>query len=270
LGKTLQKGGFRAALFRCAPDDHVYYFNNTVRRVVMRAFIPFALIPLSACSQASADAAGSATFDARDFDSVALLGPDSVRVEPGSNFSVRATGPQSALDRLAIRVEQGTLKVDRKRDHGWSLNWRKENGQVKVVVTMPLIRRANLSGAGDLDLLAPTVGDRFTAGLSGAGNLSIMAAAARDIDISLSGSGDVTLKGKAAQLSASVSGSGNVDADALPVRTAQLNLSGVGNINARASDRVIGGLSGVGNIHVVGGARCDIRKSGVGDVSCAP
>lgn len=235
----------------------------------MRAFFPASLLAMTACAQGPATAA-TANFNLRDFDQVALQGPDSVRVIAGSTFSVVAEGPQDALDKLDIRVAQGLLKISRKPEKGWSWDWSRNKMRAQVTVTLPMIRAASLSGAGDLDVNAPLTGARFVANLSGAGDLKVQNASVRVMEVRLSGAGNITLNGTADQLTAGVSGSGNVDARGLTARSAQLNVSGVGNINARVSESVSGGVSGVGNVSVMGGARCDLRKSGVGSVHCAP
>lgn len=235
----------------------------------MRAFLPVSLMAMTACAQGPANAA-TANFNVRDFDQVALQGPDSIHVIPGNAFSVTAEGPQEALDKLNIRVEQGVLKVSRKEEKGWNWGGWRNKARALVTVTLPAIRAASLSGAGDLDVSAPVKGDHFTASLSGAGDLKIRNAAVHVMDVRLSGAGNISLIGTADQLAAGVSGSGNVEARSLAARTAQLSVSGVGNINARVSEIATGGVSGVGNVSVVGGARCDLKKSGVGSVHCAP
>lgn len=235
----------------------------------MRVLFLSGLLALAACSQAPADAA-TAKFPLANFDQVALQGPDSVRVVGGSAFAVETDGPQEALDQLDLRVEQGTLKVRRKQDKDWHWDWRRSKARAQITVTLPVIRGASLSGAGDLDVRAPTAKDQFVASLSGAGDLRVANAGARMVEIRLSGAGNIRLDGAADQLVAGVSGSGNVDARGLATRTARLNVSGVGNIHARVSESVTGGVSGVGNVDVVGGARCTLSKSGVGSVHCAP
>ncbi|MFM7029046.1 MAG: head GIN domain-containing protein [Chakrabartia sp.] len=240
----------------------------------MRFLIPLTLIVLSGCGQASADAAGQsageARFDVSNFDGVALLGPDNVRVLPGASFSVRATGPKAVLDTLVIHVDHGILKVDRKRPSGWLSVSEKQKGKAEVIVTMPLIRSAALSGAGALTIAAPTAPDQFAANLSGAGDLTVQDAASKRVAAHLSGSGDIVLRGATDMLAADLSGSGDINASGLPVRLADLRLSGVGDIRAQVHERAQGSLSGVGDIEVRGGAQCALRKSGVGAVNCAP
>ena len=68
-------------------------------------------------------------------------------------------------------------------------------GKVKIYITMPTLTKASLSGSGDMrttnrfDNL-----DNLEVGISGSGNLTL-AASAKSIDARMSGSGSVVLAG---------------------------------------------------------------------------
>ncbi len=233
----------------------------------MRILFLSSLTALAACSQAPA-LASTASFDLSNFDQVALMGPDSIRILPGPRFAVTAEGPQEALDQLDLRVEHGVLKLGRKPRKGW--HWDTNKGSVHITITMPVVHGVALSGAGDADVLAPIKGERFVADVSGAGDLKIQSASVQALEVHISGTGDVSLSGEADQVTLAVSGTGDVDARNLNARLARLDVSGVGDIRAHVSERVTGGISGVGDIDVTGGARCDMSSSGAGAVHCAP
>lgn len=235
----------------------------------MRLTVLFPAFLLSACLSPASQAEQNKTLPMalNGFQSVSLMGPDDVHVTVGQSFSVRATGPAQALDRLDIRVENGDLKVSRKPDRGDWARGSKE-GKVRIDVTMPEISGAALSGAGDLRVENAQTPGAFSGSLSGAGDLRVTGLQAQSVSMSLSGSGDVRIAGVAQALKARLSGSGDVDVRDLPVKTVALSLSGVGDLQARVSDRAEGSLSGVGDIEVIGGAVCAIHKTGVGSVHC--
>lgn len=233
----------------------------------MRLVFLSSLTALAACSQAPA-LATTASFDLSNFDQVDLMGPDSIRVLPGPRFAVTAEGPQATLDQLDLRVEHGVLKVGRMAKKGW--HWNTNKAAVHITITMPVVHGVTLSGAGDVDVLAPVKGDRFVADVSGTGDLKIQSASVQAVEVHISGTGDVSLSGDADQLTLGVSGTGDVDARNLNARLARLDVSGVGDIRAHVSERVTGGISGVGDIDVTGGAQCDMSSSGAGAVHCAP
>jgi len=84
--------------------------------------------------------------------------------------------------------------------------------------------------------------------------------------IQLTGSGDVTLTGSAAELSVDLEGSGSVDAEELEAQDAVVNLSGSGEVDVAARDSLSVDLSGSGQVTYSGDPSTDVRVSGSGDV----
>lgn len=208
------------------------------------------------------------SFALVDFDRVTLGGSDNVKIVYGRNFAISATGPADVLDRLDVRKDGATLLITRKKQDGWKIGWNKKTSSATVTVTMPLLRAAMLSGAGNMTIATATPEDAFAATLSGSGDLSVDNSRAKAVDLSLTGAGNMTLRGTADTINARLTGSGNMDTVALSARDVTVGLSGAGNISASASESASGTLSGVGNIDIAGAARCAVRKSGVGHVRC--
>jgi hypothetical protein len=227
-------------------------------------------ITLGGCSRSQAEQGPeeTRTFALRDFDQVTLSGADDVKVIYGRDFAVAATGAPDALDRLDIRTEGATLLVAQKDKKGWQIGWDQKKSSTLVTVTLPLIRAATLSGAGDLNVASATAQDAFTARLSGSGNLAVENSSAKAVDLTLTGAGNMKLRGVADSVKAQLTGSGSIDAVALTAREVTVGLTGAGNISASASELATGTLSGVGNVDIAGAARCAVRKTGVGDVRC--
>ena len=227
-------------------------------------------LTLGGCSRSPAEQGReeTRTFALRDFDQVTLSGADDVNVIYGRDFAVAATGAPDALDRLDIRTDGTTLILAQKEDKGWTIGWDRKDASTLVTVTLPLIRAATLSGAGDLNVASATPEDAFAARLSGSGNLTVENSRAKAVDLSLTGAGSMKLRGVADRVKAQLTGSGNIDAVALTAREVTVGLTGAGNISASASELATGTLSGVGNVDIVGPGRCAVRKTGVGDVRC--
>lgn len=229
-----------------------------------------ASLTVGACGRSQADPGPDTTrkFALRDFDQVTLGGSDDVKVLYGRDFAVSATGPKEAVDALDIRQDGSTLLVTRLEEKGWKIGWDKRNATALVTVTMPLIRSAALSGAGDMTIASATPEDRFDAKLSGPGSMVIENSRAKAVDLSLTGAGNLKARGAADTLNAHLSGSGSMDAVALAAREVTVRLTGAGSITARASELATGTHSGVGNVDIAGTARCAVRKTGVGEVRC--
>lgn len=206
------------------------------------------------------------SFNLSGFERVALKGSDDVRVVAGPAFAVTATGSDHVLERLDIRVEDGTLVVSRKRRSDWSMGWSHDKGAL-VTVTMPLIRGASLAGSGDLNV-ETTADDKFEGDLAGSGDLTVENINAAETEFSLAGSGDVRAKGTTKRLALSIAGSGGIDASALTSETAQVSIAGSGDISLRASQSVDGSIIGSGDVRVDGTRNCTVSKLGSGDVIC--
>lgn len=208
---------------------------------------------LSACGHAESNATESSAtttkqFALTDFDQVALRGSDDVDVVVGKGFSVSATGPQSVVDRLEIVVEGGVLKVGRKKDSSWHMNW-SDKGHAKVTVTMPAIRGAKLAGSGDMEVDRAEA-DAFDASVAGSGNLKIGSVQAKTVDLNVAGSGNLDISGQTTSASLSSAGSGEIVAKGLKAETADVSVAGSGNVDISGTDK------------------CKISKLGSGDVTC--
>ncbi|SFS03434.1 head GIN domain-containing protein [Sphingomonas jatrophae] len=243
--------------------------------MIARLTAAAALLLVAACSSGGSDATGTpanaqtlgpdATRDypLNGFDRVELAGIDAVSVRTGPGFAVRAQGPQGVLDRLDIRVQNGTLKVGRRSD---SLDWGGERSAAKVVVTLPKLAGATVSGSGDMDADRAD-GDRFEAAVAGSGDLTVRIEA-KEAVLSIAGSGNLTARGKIANGTYSVAGSGELDADDLEAGTIRASVAGSGDISAKATGSAAVSIIGSGDVAVGGGARCTVNKVGSGDAKC--
>lgn len=116
-----------------------------------------------------------------------------------------------------------------------------------VEVELPDLHSIELIGSGDLDCRCE-------------GDLG-------RLNVSLVGSGDVSLKGRLQTLNVELAGSGDVDASDLSVPNANLRLTGSGDITACVTEAVKVSLSGSGDIIVSGRPHGrETRVSGSGEV----
>ena len=215
----------------------------------------------------TAPAGPSATrsFTVGPFNAVSLEGSGDVRVVRGSALSVTATGSQRVLDRLNIRVERDTLKIDRKSDRmSWS--WNSDSGAV-ITVTMPAIKAASVGGSGNM-VVDRADGDSFSAAVEGSGNLKIASVAVKRAELAASGSGSLTIAGTATASAMAVDGSGNIDARGLSSNQATIAADGSGDVNATVSGRATIAVNGSGNVDVAGTDNCTIAAEGSGDARC--
>ncbi|MEP9359152.1 head GIN domain-containing protein [Sphingomonas sp. KR3-1] len=242
----------------------------------MRALFALALVPLMATTgcHASWEKEGKAvppsgtgvsrSFAASGFTKVDLRGPDDVDVKNGAQFAVTAEGDAATLDKLEIQVVDGTLRVGRKDQHGWSSS---SDRGVKVHVTLPTLNGATIGGSGDLSV-DKAQGD-FSGAVAGSGNLSIAALTASNADLSIAGSGDIKVAGSGGALKVSIAGSGDVDASKYSAAGGSVSIAGSGSLNGVMKGDVSVSLIGSGDVTLTGGAKCAVTSLGSGEAHCS-
>jgi hypothetical protein len=237
----------------------------------MRMLLIVALLPLAACQsnwekqgQAAQASGGGASrsFAASDFTGVDVRGSDDVDVKTGQKFAVTAEGDPKVLDKLDIRVVDGTLRVGRKDD-----KWFGNDHGARVHVVMPKLTAAAVSGSGNLT--ADRAEGDFDGAISGSGNLSIADLRAGSADLSIAGSGDLTVAGSASKLSASIAGSGDIDAKRLPTSSADVSIAGSGNVLGTVKGPASVSIVGSGDAELGGGAKCSVSAIGSGEARCS-
>ncbi len=187
------------------------------------------------------------SYDASGFTKIELRGPDDIDVTNGAQFAVSAEGDTAALDQLVVRVENGTLLVSRKDRHGFSWGNHEDHG-VKVRVTLPSLTAVNLTGTGDID---------------------IAALAATDADLSITGTGNITVAGSGNRLNASIRGTGDIDAAKFAAKSASISILGPGSMKGNVSGGASISIAGPGDVDLTGGAKCAISATGPGEAHCS-
>ena len=223
----------------------------------MHRFLPLALLAVAGTAIAQP---ADRRFDARGFNAVDLASSDTVRIVPGTAFSVCAGGDPRAVASLAIDVRGGTLHVSR-------TTGRHDDRGAIVTVMMPALRAITLSGSGAIEA-GGAGGEAITARLSGSGQVRLPDLHARYARLILDGSGSITASGRADRVSVDLGGSGRVEASELATPTLAVDLGGSGSVSAAASSAASIKADGSGSVRVSGHPACAVTKSGIARVTC--
>jgi len=213
----------------------------------MRRWIIVAGLALTACgggASAPAKTERAQLPELRDFDAIALDSDDSVEVRRGDDYAVRIEGPAGLRDRLTIRRDGTVLRIGRKPQEIWAI----DREAARIVVTMPAIRAATLSGSGDLTI--DQAGDPFAATLNGSGDMTIGQLQGDRASLTISGTGTIAAAGSVRTLSLTTTGSGDIDARQVQAGEATLSVTGSGSATLGP------------------GARCTIHRVGTGEAHC--
>jgi hypothetical protein len=200
------------------------------------------------------------TMNVADFKGFGLAFSGNVYVQQGSKQSVTVEGQQNIIDNIVTVVENGYWKI--RFDKNVS-NYDKLN----VYITVPTLNAANLSGSGNIkgQNTFKDLGD-LEVHLSGSGNINL-SFEGQKVDTKVSGSGDIALSGKATAINLAISGSGDIYAKDLAVDSAQVQISGSGDANVNAKNDLNVRVSGSGDVFYRGRPRLNSKVSGSGEVS---
>jgi hypothetical protein len=191
-------------------------------------------------------------------------------LKQGNTNSVELVGDPEVLEKIETKVEGGKLSIGKENNDSW-FNWRDwsdDDDKITAYVTMKEIDGIYVSGSGDLIAETKLTGDDMELKVSGSGNLTAEIDA-ENVDADVSGSGDLSLKGKMRSLDSGISGSGKVVFDGAVLEYVETSISGSGKFEASGSAREIKStISGSGRVYaselVVD--RCNVRISGSGSV----
>ena len=182
------------------------------------------------------------TVDVDGVRSVRLALPGELVVERGAAPLV-IEGDDNLVGRVEAEVEDGALAV------------RAPEG-VRLRPDRPFRFRV---GVDRLEGLA----------IAGSGGARASDVAADVLEVSIAGSGDVTLDGRVGRLAVRIAGSGDVDAADLAADEAEVRISGSGDVELRAEKTLDVRISGSGDVRYHGSAEVSRRVSGSGDVERA-
>jgi hypothetical protein len=201
--------------------------------------IALALTTALAATPALADeqARTAAAFTAID-----LRGPISIEVQAGKPQAISVRGSQKFIGMLVTEVVNGELRIYlRDKDV------KRMNGEPRVIVTVPDLRRFSMEGAGET-VLRDITGERF--------------------DLNYRGAGSLEIAGKVKQLTLQAQGVGEVDARRLLAQDADVNFQGIGSVEIYASNRLDARVQGMGELSYYGHPKTVNKSvSGIGSVN---
>lgn len=156
--------------------------------------------------------------------------------------------------RLAIRIQDGT---------------RIKPTQYVIEGSSKTLKYLKTSGPMDFEAQNAFSEDQLEIKISGSGDLVFEDLDCKNLTSKVSGSGDITLKGKADEARYSVSGSGDIKAYDLSVNDLSCSVSGSGDARVYAKDNMNLSVSGSGDIRYKGPANVNKSKSGSGSIQGA-
>jgi len=135
----------------------------------------------------------------------------------------------------------------------------------RIYIYAPYLHSASFSGTVDVGAWDAIHTQDFTINIAGTANLAVPLDVV-SLDVAVAGASNLELLGTADTVNISVSGAGDISAFDLQAKNVEISMSGTGNVDISASDSLDITLSGVGRVRYIGSPTVTQQISGLGSV----
>lgn len=249
---------------------------------LVTALALLSLMALTSCDQALICTPGEGALETRtmtidDFNGITLASNATVYLTQDSVQSVSITAQSNLIDILKTDVSNQIWKID---FQGCITDYE----DIEIHISAPDLRQVKISGAGDIigqtpfdvddmdliisgsgDIAMEVMADHVLAKISGSGNIGM------DMDVTsleskINGAGDLSFTGVAQSHDASISGSGSIKAFDLASDAVTVSVSGAGNTEVSAAQTLDVSINGSGNVSYKGSPSLNVSIKGAGKV----
>lgn len=202
------------------------------------------------------------TRSVSDFDSVRFGAYGELTIRPGATESLVIEADDNLMPYLKTEVRGGRLEIS---VTGANLSFNTSR-PIRYTLTVKSLKELIHSGAGNVEA-AGLSGDDLNVQLTGAGNVTLTELTlTNELTARLSGAGNLTVAGTAARQDVELSGFGEYRGGDLKTGSADIRLSGAGSGTVWATEQLNATLSGAGSVRYYGQPAVDKRISGVGNI----
>ncbi|NND31412.1 MAG: DUF2807 domain-containing protein [Saprospiraceae bacterium] len=198
------------------------------------------------------------SFRIDDVHSIDLRMDAIVFLTQGDDREVVISGQANIIDEIDFRVRNRELVID---NHRCIRNF----DEIQIFITVPDIRELSIAGSGKISSQNQLNVNDLQLSISGSGDMDLDIVG-DDVSGRISGSGSMKLSGLIDDLNFTVSGSGTLRAFDLESQTANVTISGSGDVEITVIEALDVRISGSGNVYFRGDPIIDSRISGSGRV----
>lgn len=215
-------------------------------------------------SCASISGNGNVRDENRDIAAIQTVktsGSIDVEIKDGNDYSMVVENDENLIPYVITDVSNGVLNIHYK--NGYSVM----NDHAKVIVTVPALNKLVTSGSGDIssDGIIKSNG-QMEISSSGSGDVSV-GVDAPSVKVTGSGSGNISLSGRTKGFDCKISGSGDVRCENLKSENAVILVSGSSDVHVFASVSLKVNISGSGDVTYSGNPTSpEIHIAGSGTV----
>jgi hypothetical protein len=181
-----------------------------------------------------------------------------VYLTQGPIQSIEIEGEENVIESLDLDVDRGIWKI---RFDGCVRRYE----PLRIYITLDELEEVELAGSGTIYSENFFTTNNLDLKISGAGNIDL-AVYADKVDGTISGSGQILLEGTTKRFDHKVSGAGDIRSFGLLAEKGDAKISGSGFMEVYAEDRLDVKISGSGNVYYRGNPNLDINITGSGQV----
>jgi len=177
-----------------------------------------------------------------NFARIHALGATAVFVTQGTNFKVEVSGYGNLISYFETNLLNDILTL------GYRDNVKVKNDNVKVYITLPVLKGLSISGSGNINATGTFSNvPVFETNIYGSGNIYFSYGTTQDYFSTIPGSGNVHSFGMLAEnTNITISGSGNQEATVS--NNLKVNIAGSGNVYYKGNPVINARISGSGAI----------------------
>jgi hypothetical protein len=172
---------------------------------------------------------------------------------------IEIKGQQNIIDNIEMTVKKGICHIDFKKNV-------RNYDDLEIYISLANLRKVGVNGSGDvMGRTSFSSKDNIDIFVSGSGNIKLDVEAA-SIDCSISGSGDIELSGQCADQNISITGSGDYTAYDLLSTNCNVSITGSGDAKVQVNTELNASVVGSGDVLYTGNADVRSKIVGSGDV----
>ena len=200
----------------------------------------------------------TADLNLNEFNGIKLEVDAEVFLTQGNNQSVTVEAEDNIIDVLDLDVQNNIWKIEFDqcvRDHD----------DIRIFITMPNIRFLSITGSGLIRGENNFNVNNIDLRISGSGDMDLALDAA-NVDARISGSGKMFLEGNTEEFDFSIAGSGDYRAFDLNAERGDIEVTGSGDSEVRVNDFLDIEINGSGDVYYKGFPALDVEINGSGRV----
>jgi hypothetical protein len=232
------------------------------RKYILPFILALTAVSLTGCFKERIEGNGNVTTENRTgsgFSRIISEGEFQVTVIYDSVAKIQVEAESNIIPYVRTSVSGNTIRID--FDNGVNI---REHSTVKVTLYTLHAEYLELNGSGSI-IAGHFNEDDVQLYLSGSGNI-MSSFVANSINANISGSGSITADGTAQQTSLHISGSGNIHSLGLIQQKCTTTISGSGNIYVNVIENLVATISGSGSVYYTGNPALETHISGSGKV----